>query len=81
MKFLGLIIGVFLLIAVFPQGVSAQQAWVESDYCNNAVGEYEITRDMFRNSNSGSISLSLTEAKEFRICTLDRSLQISKIDD
>lgn len=81
MKFLGLIIGVFLLIAVFPQGVRAQQAWVESDYCNNATGEYKITRDMIKNSDSGSVTASMIEAKSFKICTTDRSLHIQKIDD
>lgn len=38
MKILGLIIGVFLLIAVFPQGVNAQQAWeIDNGTCRNSL--------------------------------------------
>lgn len=77
-KLLVFFVVLFLVHLGSTQSVKAQ--WVEADYCNNAVGEYKITRDMIRNS-SGSIDLSMDEADEFKICTLDRSIQISKIDD
>lgn len=80
MKIKLLIFFIVLFIVHLGSSQSVKAQWVEADYCNNAVGEYKITRDMIKNK-SGSAALSMEEADEFKICAMDRTLHISKIDD